>query len=139
MKPRSPIARASKKVIAANGGKLPFSSVRRPSAKKPKGKKKRSASEFNRIYGSKKRVEWVSWQPCAVCDTTGPWPRHGHHIEAGGTGYKADYTKIVPLCTDCHAEVHEGRETFEAVNGVTLDQLAAETQSAWLEHSGETK
>lgn len=99
--------------------------------------RKRKASEFKRCYQSKVRVEWVRHQKCVAC---GYVPRdegrlcENAHIETGGTGRKADRTKIVPLCWICHLQIHRvGRVTFEKVfDGIDLEKLAAQTEAAWL-------
>lgn len=136
MKPRQFIARISPKKVAANGGKYPSSSISSP--RKAVRKSKRKPSEFARIYGSKARVEWVKSLPCSAprCGFE-HWTVEGHHIETGGTGYKADYTKIIPLCSQHHRFLHDiGRESFEARYGFKLETLAAETERLWKEHSG---
>lgn len=72
--------------------------------------KKRSASEFSRIYGSKARVAWVKLSECVCCGVEGTQerPNANHHTEVGGKGYKADYTTIVSLCHSCHHLHHTG-------------------------------
>lgn len=65
--------------------------------------KKRTASEFSRIYGSKKRVAWVKAQPCLVC---GSGPCENAHVVGGGMGRKASHTAIVPLCSSHHWQSH---------------------------------
>ena len=62
----------------------------------------RSADEFVRCYLSEDRVEWVKSLPCIVPDCMSLSQSENAHIEGGGTGRKADYTKIVPLCPGHH-------------------------------------
>ena len=71
---------------------------------------KRTAGEYNRIYGSKARVRWVKLQSCVSCGTEGTedHPNHNHHTQNGGQGRKADHGTIVSLCFSCHHEVHTG-------------------------------
>jgi hypothetical protein len=69
--------------------------------------KSRTAGEFARIYGSKARVRWVKAQPCVSCGTQ-DGASHNHHTQNGGTGRKADYQTIVPLCPSCHHAHHTG-------------------------------
>lgn len=69
--------------------------------------KSRTAGEFARIYGSKARVRWVKNQPCVSCGAE-DGDAHNHHTQNGGTGRKADYDTIVPLCPSCHHEHHTG-------------------------------
>lgn len=122
--------------------------LRRGRGLKPTGAikpKKRSASEFQRIYGSRERVEFVKALPCVGCGRD--WehtrvPIDNAHIENGGVGRKADYTKIVPLCSrtapkfSCHDRFHRhGREDLEMWAGINLETAAAETERLWLAHT----
>lgn len=95
--------------------------------------KARSAAEFRRIYGSRARVSWVKSLHCLVS-----WcreqPSENHHIENGGTGRKADFDKIVPMCLMHHDQYHDiGRESFERVYHLDLRIQAAETERLWSE------
>lgn len=105
--------------------------------------RKRRQSEFARCYGSVERVEWVKSLPCVGCGrnwATTRVPIDNAHIETGGTGRKADYTKIVPLCSphapkfSCHGRFHRhGRVDLEMWAGIDLEKAAAETERLWLE------
>lgn len=125
--------RISKKALAANGNKIPFSTAK---------KKKRSKSEFNRIYGSKERVEFVKSLPCAACGVVG-YSENAHVAPASekGTGYKAGWEWIAPLCGDrygllgCHS-------LFDS--GCTLPDFdptlaAQKCEEQWQEHTEATK
>ena len=96
---------------------------------KPPKAKKRTASEFSRIYGSKARVRWVKGSPCVSCDSvTGR--NHNHHIRSGGMGRKSDAETIVSLCPPCHDELHRG------LLGRTTewwDEQARQTDANWLQ------
>lgn len=135
--PRTPriakrIARCSQKKLARLNGKLPYSTAKR--SEKGVAKKKRTPSEFRRIYGSRERVKWVKTLDCLA---EGPYcdgPIHGHHVITGGTGRKADAKFIVPLCEGHHRELHsEGRHTFEADYRVNLIASAADVSAAWIQ------
>jgi hypothetical protein len=96
---------------------------------------KRRKSEFARAYHSKARVEFVKSLPCVV-----PWPHFGSenaHVgnKGKGTGRKADYDQIVPMCAFHHRDVlHRiGKEAFTRGYDVNLDQAAAETERLWQE------
>lgn len=96
---------------------------------------KRRASEFARCYHSKERVAWVQRQPCVVCTLS---PCDNAHIRTGGTGRKAGYRQIVPLCSPfydedgCHRYLHAiGRASFERTYGIDLVAAAAETERRW--------
>lgn len=94
---------------------------------KPKAKK-RSASDFARVYGSKARVAWVAAQPCVVC---GRGPCENAHITSGGVGRKADFTQIVPLCPSCHRTQHARGWRALGLNTSRLEFIAYVTQFKW--------
>lgn len=99
--------------------------------------KKRKPSEFARIYGSKKRVEWIKSLRCSSCGVVGY--SQNAHTENGGMGRKADHTTIVPLCgphdglQGCHADFdqHDGVYSDTRWRAVAIAH-AATVQSAWL-------
>lgn len=99
---------------------------------KPKAKK-RTASDFARVYGSKARVAWVSAQPCIACHRT---PCENAHIKSGGVGRKADYTQIVPLCPFCHRLQHQKGWQALGLNAARLDYFAYVTQFNWAKTRG---
>lgn len=109
---------------------------RKPLARgKPPKKRRRSASEFKRIYGSKARVEWVKSLPC-VCDTilcgTEANPIENAHVKNGGAGRKADAKWIVPMCRGHHRGYHTiGAEWFRKTHRLDLSAAAARTEQAW--------
>lgn len=100
--------------------------------RKPIKKKSRSKSEFARIYGSKQRVAWVKLQPCIVATSQCIGGIEGHHIKTLGTGIKAGYRFVVPLCFGHHRRLHVmGRETFEDRYDIDLELSADRTHSRW--------
>lgn len=118
-------------------------------------KKSRKPSEFRRIYGSKERVEFVKSLPCAACGVVG-YSENAHVAppREKGTGYKAGYEWIAPLCGNrsritpgaltitfgCHGTYDKERWRFDAAfPDFNAETAAASTQKLWLEHSGETK
>ncbi len=130
MKPRKPIKRSSRPSRSTT-----------PTRRSPIKSKKRKPSEFARIYGSKARVAWMKQQPSVA---SGLRPCVGHHIKTGGTGRKADYTKIVPLTHDEHLLLHWiGMDSFEKRHGFSLERMAAQIELRWQSHcarvSQETK
>lgn len=99
----------------------------------------RSADDFRRIYGSPERREWVGNQPCVVC---GVRLCVNAHTRTGGTGRKADYWTIIPLCHWHHAESHQGVKTFSAKYNLDLAVEAQLTQYRWTsytQHSTEAR
>jgi hypothetical protein len=97
-------------------------------------RKSRSASEFQRIYGSKKRVEWIKAHGCLACART---PCENAHTENGGMGRKAGFATIVPLCAVHHQMLHQiGQRDFadafsDMLCGRTLASWAATYALAW--------
>lgn len=65
--------------------------------------KKRTPSEFARIYHSKVRVKWVKEQPCVACSWHVRFANtdasdNAHIPSRSGMSRKGDYTTIIPLC-----------------------------------------
>lgn len=116
---------------------------RAPISRKPIKAKKRTKAEYERIYHSEARVQFVKRLPCVGCGRVLiPKLMDNAHIEPGGVGRKADYDKIVPLCNkfaptySCHGYFHStGRAFVEKLYGINLEELAEETQRAWLQFS----
>jgi hypothetical protein len=94
---------------------------------KPKAKK-RTENDYARIYGSRERVAWVQAQPCIACNRI---PSENAHIRSGGTGRKADYTQIVPLCRSCHTLQHQKGWKALGLNVARLEYFAFRTQFQW--------
>jgi hypothetical protein len=100
--------------------------------------KKRSAADFQRVYGSTARVQWVQSQPCSVmaCPRS---PSETAHTVTGGMGRKADAATTIPLCAYHHAELHQvGTHSFEVLHRVPLAWLAAQTAEAWAAHEAQS-
>jgi hypothetical protein len=95
-----------------------------------------SAEETERKYGTAERREWMTRQPCVICNRR---PSVSAHLRTGGTGRKGDATETVPMCTDHHDEydgrkVAGGRLTFLAKYRLTMEQLltlARRTEERW--------
>lgn len=112
-----------------------FNSSFRQSRKPMSRVSDRREREWERAYGSEARVRWVQSLPCLVHDCRG-WPIDNAHIETGGTGRKADADRIVPLCRAHHLggdqSLHRlGREGFEVLHGLDLEQEAAAVERRW--------
>jgi hypothetical protein len=91
--------------------------------------KRRTASEFRRIYGSKERVRRMKMRPCDGCGRvpTEEWPNDNAHTENGGMGRKAGWETVVTLCKPCHYlldDVWGSVEMFDRVKGVDLRAVA---------------
>jgi hypothetical protein len=92
---------------------------------------KRRSREWKRAYGSEARVEWIRNRPSVVSGRT---PCVNAHVRTGGMGRKADACWIVPLTWVEHQRLHDhGRETFEAIEGIDLEEQARLTEQAWRE------
>ena len=104
--------------------------------KKPMNKvnPKRRQKERTRAYGSPRRREWVSQQPCWICKQT---PSENAHVKkvgdpASGMGRKDDADHIVPLCRKHHQELHQlGQQRFDKQYGTDLDFAAILTEDRW--------
>lgn len=110
-------------------------------------RKSRSAKDFRRIYGSKQRVEFVKSLPCAACHAVG-YSENAHVAPASekGTGYKAGFLWIVPLCGDlpgdygCHTMRDERRGEFDArFPDFDPVRAAAETEQMWQSYTNGEK
>lgn len=105
----------------------------------------RQARGFKYAYHSKRRKKFVGKLPCAGCGYCGEEPRDNAHIEVEGTGFKAHYTKIIPLCTvfalsegglNCHGRQH-GVNGGWAKIGMTeegRERAARLTEDRWQEY-----
>jgi hypothetical protein len=108
-------------------------------------KKPRKPSETLRIYGPAARRRFVVGLPCAACGIEG-FTEQAHCAPSSekGTGYKAGYRWIVPLCgprddvrgwyPGCHRLLHDwGQETFRRhFPWFNPEGAAVATESAWL-------
>lgn len=90
--------------------------------------KPRTNVEFQRVYGSKRRVAYIKELPCVAC---GGGPCENAHIKSGGMGRKADYREIIPLCQSCHRLQHQHGWKALGFDAPTLDHLAYLTQWRW--------
>lgn len=141
MKPRTPIRRASLKRLAANGGKL-FSTAKRSSKQIKKVNRKRKDREFARAYHSKERVLFVKSLGCLYCRMTfgcSAYPDvHNAHTENGGSGRKAGYETIIPLCATHHRAYDEHLPPLASdFIRALLRADAAEVERAWHSHISE--
>lgn len=98
--------------------------------------KKRSASEFRRIYGSRARVAYVKTLPCFSCWSFGEI--QNAHVNSGGMGRKANAAEIIPLCSKCHALQHANG--WEALGELREPEyrahLASVVEGGWERRSG---
>lgn len=101
--------------------------------------KKRTPSEFERIYGSRARVRWVKSLPCVYCAMLNPLlglatagRSHNAHTVTGGMGRKADADTICPLCPAHHRlyDEHAGPFTNDLARDV-VKAAAAEVAARW--------
>lgn len=106
----------------------------------PRKRKRRTAAEerakFAREFGSQERHDWIQTLPCCACGVVG-YSENAHVGNKGaGTGRKADYDQIAPLCgpRGCHQQSHDdGQQSFEREYGIDLLACAAECERAWQE------
>ena len=81
--------------------------------------RKRLAARRAEQFGP--QAEWCRTLPCCVCGRKPPSDPH-HIVSRGAGGSDRD---CVPLCRDCHTEIHTiGRDSFEAKHNVNLRAVA---------------
>ena len=118
-------------------------------SQRPIKKKPRSKAERLRIYGPPGRVEFVKSLPCAACGVVG-YSENAHVPPKGeaGTGYKADYRFIVPLCgprpwnaagqmfIGCHEQYDDVQWAFDMEHpDFDAEKACAQTETLWLQHT----
>jgi len=118
-------------------------------------RKSRKASKTLRIYGGKKRIEFVKSLPCAACGVVG-FSENAHVAPSSekGTGYKAGFEWIVPLCRarssmgapfggmqtlnitiGCHATYDRTPWVFRAAfPDFNAEKAAQQTEELWQSH-----
>jgi len=66
-------------------------------------------------------TRWVKTQPCECCRRPADDPHHviGHGM--GGTATKAHDLFVIPLCRECHDELHADLAAFEQKHGTQLE------------------
>jgi len=57
-------------------------------------------------------IAWLHTLPCMLCNKQGPV--HAHHTKSGGMGIKGSDYSCIPVCSECHAEIHQhsGKGSF---------------------------
>jgi hypothetical protein len=109
----------------------PVKRGQKPIKRTPIRKKKRSASEFARIYGSKERVLFIKSLPCVMANWVGQQCEgvtENAHTEIEGMGRKAGYLTIVPAC---HIHNDKVRRLFRDIR----QSLASQTEMRWQDFS----
>lgn len=127
--------------------------------KSPVKKRPRKPSETLRIYGPPARRAFVTSLPCAACGVEG-FSEQAHVAPAGekGTGYKAGYEWIAPLCHErpipmlavlrfdvrmyvgCHRLYDCFKTEFRAAfPDFNPEKAATDCEAAWLAFSGSPK
>lgn len=127
-------------------GTLPRCPLARGSGPRPAPmrRKRRTVSEFNRIYGSRARARWIKDLPCWTCLALSPFlglasagRSHNAHTVSGGKGRKADHDTIVPLCAAHHRRYDEHKAPFDTeVARQAIKDAAPEVHRLWLAHVG---
>ena len=128
---------------AAHGGRLPASTIR-PS-RKPIARRNadRKAATFARVYGSESRVQWVQSLPCLACllvDRTKGWGTvENAHVtdpqQDKGTGRKAHFSGIVPLCRGHHVRFDRWLFPFnDPAQREFIERQAERIEAAWQAH-----
>jgi hypothetical protein len=98
-------------------------------------RKKRSPSEFARVYGSRARVEWIKAQACVGCGKVGK-SDNAHVCGNGGMSRKGNFDEIAPLCRPCHRAFDQHLWPWDAEHArAFMRQRAAHTERQWLEYN----
>ena len=99
----------------------------------------RKAKNWERAYGSKAFVQWISRLPCWACNYAGPSPRQAAHTTTGGMGRKADACTIIALCNVCHSKQHGGGWLAIGMTDESKQRAAAQTQAMWESKRGNSE
>ena len=77
--------------------------------KRPKVEDTRKGADFDRLV-------WMRQQPCCACDA--PPPCHAHHFigKLKGMALKAPDSETMPLCLQCHKNLHEKLGMFRVMD-----------------------
>jgi hypothetical protein len=68
-------------------------------------------------------TRWVKTQPCAGCGNQADDPHHITGYGLGGMGTKPHDFFVIPLCRQCHNELHRDTRAFEVEHGSQLEML----------------
>ncbi len=98
--------------------------------------RKRKAKNWERAYGSKAFVQWISRLPCWACNYAGQSPRQAAHTTTGGMGRKADAKTCIALCPACHHKQHANGWASIGMLPEDAKNAAAVTWLAWCRKSG---
>lgn len=98
-------------------------------------RRERRETDWIRKYFSLERVLFIKQLPCSVpgCKLR---PSENAHGEGGGTGRKAGWESVLPLCSVHHKMLDEGRGRtwFERnILKATCRSCAERTQELWLQ------
>lgn len=89
------------------------------------------SASTERVYGQDGRRRFVASLPCFACGTR-TRVRQGHHVETDGMARKSGYMAIVPLCFQCHNDVHrEGAKSFARRHNIHWQEAAFRTECLW--------
>lgn len=74
-------------------------------------------------WENKSYTRWVKTQPCEGCRRPADDPHHMTGNGMGGMATKAHDLFVIPLCRECHDELHADSAAFEAKYGSQLELL----------------
>lgn len=84
-------------------------------------------------WRSKKYLDFVKTLNCCVCMMPKTIPHHVRFAYNSGTGTKPSDYWCVPLCHDCHLEIHtQGVKTFCDNHGVDIYKEIMLVNQAWI-------
>ena len=127
----------------ANGERFITSTIaRKTESRTPLKKKARPAKETTRIFGPKKRRDFVKTLPCCVTGFrhTDYDPIDNAHVckdESKGLSRRAGYRCIAPMKHSIHMLLHSRpdlfRQRFPFADAAWFEQSAALTEKLWLQ------
>ena len=118
---RSPIRRdtARSRAFAEKRARLERKTpIARHTRLKPARKYARRAS---RIVDSGYRV-WITTLDCCRCNASAPSHPHHRTLTGRGKSQKSDDTECMPLCFDCHRDLHALTGRFRGFTRARLDE-----------------
>jgi hypothetical protein len=66
---------------------------------------------------SRKYMDWVKTLPCVGCNSPADDPHHPYGVGFKGMGSKVPDYWVIPLCRNCHDNLHHDPLKWEDVNG----------------------
>lgn len=72
----------------------------------------------------RKYMDWVKTLPCCGCEAPADDPHHLYSRGYKGMGTKVPDYWVIPLCRQCHDNLHRDVERWEDNNGDQIEHIA---------------